>query len=204
MCGSKKRERGRPRGFKEDEALAAVTDLFWRNGYAGTSLEQIVAASRVPRATLYQLYGDKRAIFIRALRLYVETYVARVDAALSEEPDGRGALKRLLAASADRLADPDAPDGCLRCLATLEMAGRDAQIDAALAEANGAFLRQMARVVDRAVGDGELDPDRTAGLALFLTTIVNGMATLSRAGATRAELDRIVDHALLHFDAAGP
>lgn len=210
MAGSKtgedqaSRERGRPRGFDVDEALQALMTTFWRNGYGATSLDQLVEASGAPRASLYRVFGDKRAMFLKALDLYGRRFTERVDAALATESSGRRALAILLNASADRLVAGAAPDGCLRCNSTLELAGRDPVIDAALARSNKTFQHNLGRVVERALARGEVAPDRAAALPVFLTAIVNGLVTLARSGADRAALGLVIDEALGRFEAPSP
>ncbi len=62
----------RPRQFEEEVVLAAVQAVFWDNGYAGTSLDDLVAASGLGKGSLYGAFGDKRSLFLRVLREYDE------------------------------------------------------------------------------------------------------------------------------------
>ncbi|MGE5163663.1 MAG: helix-turn-helix domain-containing protein, partial [Sphingobacteriales bacterium] len=55
-----RRRRGRPRAYNPDTALARAADVFWRNGYDGTSLDDLVAATGMNRPSLYAAFGDKR------------------------------------------------------------------------------------------------------------------------------------------------
>ncbi len=188
-----KRGKGRPRQFRADAALEAVMLTFWRKGYQGASLDDLVAATGASRASLYQVFGDKRAMLIAALERYAAMFDERVDEVMAAEPEGRAALAAILTVSAARLTGGQAPDGCLRCNSTLELAGLDPRIDRALDAANASFLAAFRRLVDRSVQAGEVDAARAPRVALFLTTVVNGMVTLARSGASRAELDAVVE-----------
>ncbi|QPH54434.1 TetR/AcrR family transcriptional regulator [Pontivivens ytuae] len=179
-------KRGRPRRFDVESALDAMTDLFWRQGYGATSLDDLVAASGASRASLYGVWGDKDALFAAALGRYAERFTRRVDAALAETPDRRAALARILNESADRLADGDRPPGCLRCRAMLELRGRPT-LDAALDAAEAAFRTDAARLLGTAPEDGAV---------AFFTAIVDGMVVLAEAGADRATLDAVLTRAL--------
>lgn len=193
---AKTRPRGRPRGFDDDTALRAAMMTFWKNGYQRTSLDQIVEATGASRAGLYAAFGDKEAIFLRCLRLYGDELEARVDEALQDDDPVLG-LRRLMIASADRLADPATPPGCLRCNATLELA--DTELFDHLREANDRYKDHVGRIIDRAVELGRLSEAKAAGLASYITVVVNGMVVLSRTGAAQDELHAVVDRAIGQF-----
>ena len=67
------RPRGRPRSFDETDALEKATQVFWSKGYDGVTIDDLVAGMGVGRPSLYAVFGDKRAIFLRVLRAYAET-----------------------------------------------------------------------------------------------------------------------------------
>lgn len=198
--GDALRPRGRPRGFDRGAALDAIMLTFWRKGYRATSLDDLVEATGAPRASLYRLYGDKRGLFVAAIEAYARKFVDRVERVMAEEPDTRRSLQRILDASVERLAGNEAPDGCLRCNSTLEMADVDPVIDAALANANRAFVETIARPLLRGVERGEIARQDADRFALYLTAIVNGMVTLARSGADRDTLQDIVEDALARLD----
>ncbi|MFQ6547668.1 TetR/AcrR family transcriptional regulator [Aestuariibius sp. 2305UL40-4] len=186
------RPRGRPRSFDEAALIDTVTDLFWRKGFAGTSLSDLTDATGAARASFYKLYGDKEALLARALGTYADRFHARVDATLAKGLSPREAVAETLTASADRLADPDAPNGCLRCRTTLEQPEPRADVAAALDRANGGFVMQMERLL---TGDGNPTP-RDRQRALALTAAVNGMVVLAEAGADRGALQAVIDATL--------
>ena len=73
----KKRGRGRPRSFDIDAALDCAVEVFWKNGYEGADLSVLTEAMGINRPSLYVAYGDKRALFFKAVERYYRT-VARV------------------------------------------------------------------------------------------------------------------------------
>ena len=80
----------RPREFEESAVLDAAMHLFWRSGYAATSVADLCKATGLGAGSLYAAYGDKRGLFIAALRRYAERVSARAIAAL-ENLEHRGA-----------------------------------------------------------------------------------------------------------------
>ena len=78
---------------------------FWRNGYHGTSLDGLVAATGASRASLYAIFGDKKAMLIQALDLYAQRFKDRVDQAMRAGPKLAPALRLILIASVDRFRD---------------------------------------------------------------------------------------------------
>src|SRR6266849_7921221 len=86
---------GRPRAFDVDEALDQALKVFWRKGYEGTSLPDLTRAMGINRPSLYAAFGNKEALFRKALDRYVEGPAAYVREAL-EEPTALGVVERLL------------------------------------------------------------------------------------------------------------
>src|SRR5437870_5077216 len=64
------KKRGRPRAYDPDQALARAMDVFWREGFAATSLDQLAAATGMNRPSLYSAFGDKRDLYIKAYDRY--------------------------------------------------------------------------------------------------------------------------------------
>src|ERR1700759_5397035 len=87
---------GRPRSFDELEALERATQVFWSKGYDGVTIDDLVAAMGVGRPSLYSVFGDKRAIFLRALKGYAAAKGDRAAKALLAPPALRNALRRFL------------------------------------------------------------------------------------------------------------
>lgn len=188
--------RGRPAIADADgRKVAAVMETFWRRGYAATSIGDLAEATGTARASLYKLFGDKAGALAAALDHYAARYAARVDAILAETSDPAEAVRRSLSASVARLTDTAAPPGCLRCRATMEVAGADPDLDAALARAHVAFERDTARLLR---ADGRADGPETAALVSFLTAVTNGLVTMADAGRAAASLRQAADEASEH------
>src|SRR5438045_2737757 len=66
------KRRGRPRAYDPDLALSRAMDVFWKEGFAGTSLDELSAATGMNRPSLYGAFGDKRDLYIKAYQHYRE------------------------------------------------------------------------------------------------------------------------------------
>src|ERR1700741_2659409 len=89
------RPRGRPRTYDPQEALARARDTFWRNGYAGTSLDDLSEATGMNRPSLYGAFGDKHALYLQTMERYVEAGRAAMESALDSALPLREALMRV-------------------------------------------------------------------------------------------------------------
>src|ERR1700712_3712989 len=77
-------ERGRPRTFELEDALDYAITVFWRQGYEGTSLEDLTEAMGISRPSLYAAFGNKEETFKRAVERYATVDMAYVDEAIAE------------------------------------------------------------------------------------------------------------------------
>jgi AcrR family transcriptional regulator len=85
----------RPKEFDREEALRRAIRVFWENGFAGTSTDDLVRAMGIGRQSLYDTFGDKRGLFLAALRVYNTDSLTRVFRKLREGPTALAALERI-------------------------------------------------------------------------------------------------------------
>ncbi|MFB9924436.1 TetR/AcrR family transcriptional regulator [Amycolatopsis halotolerans] len=177
----------RPRTFDEKQVLTAVRDQFWDAGYAATSLEDLMRVSGLGKGSLYAAFGDKRQLFLRALRSYTEDSHEALRKALSEPPRALDALRLLLDAPID---DPTGTRrGCLMANSTCELGNADPEV---LAHAHRTYETSTALIGDcvaRAQREGDLpsgaDP---IALARALLAAQQGLVFMSRTGLDTATL----------------
>src|ERR1041384_4268878 len=108
---SEPKRRGRPRAYDPQVAIARAAEKFWEAGYAGTSLDDLVAATGMNRPSLYAAFGDKRAIYLKTLDYYMEEGQVLARAALAGDPSLREFLARFYGKALD-LYFGDGPRGC--------------------------------------------------------------------------------------------
>jgi TetR/AcrR family transcriptional repressor of nem operon len=160
---------GRPRSFVPERALERIVDAFWRGGFAGTSYADLEAATGLGRQSLVYAFGDKQAMFVRALDHYAEARIRRLIERLEAAPTGLDAIARVLADWQDDAGRATRP-GCLLVAVAGELGRTDpaacAVLDAAHARLAAALARSFARA--RATGEitAEASPEALAELVL--------------------------------------
>src|SRR5208337_1817816 len=113
MIQNTARPRGRPRSFDERDALEKAIRVFRSKGYDGVTIDDLVAGMGVRRPSLYAVFGDKRTIFLRALRAYAETKGARAAKALFSPPTLRASLAGFLRHAVEAATEEGSAPGCL-------------------------------------------------------------------------------------------
>jgi TetR/AcrR family transcriptional repressor of nem operon len=183
----------RPRGFDEAEVLRKALGVFRARGFDGATLDELERATGLGRGSLYGAFGDKRALFRRALACYRETALDERLAALGAPGAGRAALLGFFRALADDASCDRERKGCLVTNCSVELADRDPDLSREVARNLDRFERAFAGAVTRAQAAGEIDPTRDAGqLARFLTVCMEGMLVLARIRPDAAWLDDAV------------
>ena len=120
MSENAARPPGRPRSFDERQALEKATQVFRSKGYDGVTIDDLVAGMGVGRPSLYAVFGDKRTIFLRALRAYAEAKGARAAKALFSPPTLRESLASFLRHAVEAATEEGSAPGCLMvCVAPL-------------------------------------------------------------------------------------
>ncbi|HLN27944.1 MAG TPA: TetR/AcrR family transcriptional regulator [Gemmataceae bacterium] len=187
---------GRPRAFDIDKALDQALLVFWRKGYEGTSLPDLTRAMGINRPSLYAAFGNKEELFRKALDRYVAGPAAHVRAAL-DEPTARAVAERLLYGNIQLLTNPRNPPGCLAVQGALACGKEGDCIRRELIARRAASEAALRRRFRRALREGDLsaraDP---AALARYITTVAQGMAVQAAGGATRKDLQQVVELAL--------
>lgn len=188
--------RGRPREFDPDEALSAALQVFWRRGYEGASLTELTEAMGITRPSLYACFGNKEALFRKALDLYEREKLCYVGAAL-EAPTARGVAERLLRGALDIQSNPEEPSGCLGVISTVTC-GPEAEsirneVIARRASSQAALVKRFAQAQESGDLPATIDPE---ALACYLNTVIQGMAVQAGAGTPRDVLERLIDTTL--------
>jgi AcrR family transcriptional regulator len=192
------RRRGRPRAYEPDVALTRAMEVFWRDGFAATSLDTISAATGMNRPSLYAAFGDKRDIYVKAYERYRERARLRMAEIFASELPARVLLRRIYGIAIDMyVSGEDGPRGCF----TVMTATSEAVFDPVIRDLAVTGLNEMDRAFGhmfrRAQEKGELpaaaDPVKLAQLA---TATIHTLAVRARVRVPRKELEAIADAAV--------
>src|SRR5579863_6774149 len=112
----------RMKDFDENEVINKAIAIFWHKGYNGTSMQDLVDGLGISRSSLYDTYGDKHALFVRALESYRETACNNLSKIISESPTAKAGIQRLLEYTIKELVGDKQQKGCFLVNAAVEVA----------------------------------------------------------------------------------
>ncbi len=195
---------GRPREFDEDEVLDRAMTAFWDRGYEATSVADLVEATGIAKGSLYKAFGDKHALYLRALDRYLEAGRARIREALASGPDAAAGLAAWLDAMAGRCGARGGHRGCLAVNAAVELGPGDETVRRRVDRHFASVERLVAKTVAQGVADGSIraDVDPPAAAA-HLMVVVSGLLARGRAASPPARVRRVVEHVMGGLRAAG-
>ena len=182
--------RGRPRAYDPEVALIRATDAFWKNGYAGTSLDDIAAATGMNRPSLYAAFGDKQSLYLKALAHYWELRQAEIREALAGNQPLAETLMNIYEAALSVYISGDArPRGCFVVGTAVTEAVEDATIRNSVTTGTLAFDADFEARFRREQAQGRLKSDADpAALAVLATATMHTIAIRARSGIPQAEL----------------
>src|SRR5438132_604751 len=162
--------RGRPREFDIDEALDRALEVFWRNGYEGTSLSDLTEAMGISRPSLYAAFGNKEELFQKALERYTEVSHGFLQECL-EQPTARTAIEMLLY-GASVVREGEYVRGCLLVKGALTGSNNSLSVQQELTARRAANERVLCQRLARAKDEGEIPEDANpADLARYFSTV---------------------------------
>src|ERR1700749_2053636 len=181
------RPRGRPRSFDETGALEKATQVFWSKGYDGVTIDDLVAGMGVGRPSLYAVFGDKRAIFLRVLRAYAEKKGARAAKALLSPQTLRDSLAGFLRHAVESATEKGSARGCLLvCVAPVV---DDAEVRKFLQDAAAAGAALVEGRFRDGITAGEIPSDfPVAARAIQVTDLARGLTMRAQIGTPRTTL----------------
>ncbi|MGY4395110.1 AcrR family transcriptional regulator [Sphingomonas sp. UYAg733] len=184
--GVKGRSRGRPRGFDPEIALKAASERFRTQGYAATSLDDLVDATGLARPSLYAAFGDKRAIYLAALARVSDRAERGFDAIAAQQLGVRTLVEIMLMFTIDGyLSGEKGPSGCLAVSTASTESASDPQVREALAR----FLAMEDRRIEELLTAA--GSTRPAADARIVASVIHSLSVRARAGAPREALEQI-------------
>lgn len=183
--------------FDREAALHQAMLVFWRHGYESTSLNDLTAAMGVTPPSIYAAFGDKKGLFLESVRRYLA----------SAPPQGATGTARamahdLLRGAALRYTGEDTPAGCLVASAAISCSAAAADVQAELSAIRRDTEDLLRARIVTAADAGELPAGTDAeALAAHVMTVVQGLSTMARDGASREKLMHVVDLAMMVWPA---
>ncbi len=178
----------RPKEFDQEKALRKAIRLFSQQGFAATSTDELMRVMNVGRQSMYDTFGDKRALFLKALEVYVTGSVHSINFELERPGSAISAIQGALVTFAER-KDLSSAEGCMGLNAIGEFGQRDAEVTRITRKAARLHRQTLMRVLTRAKNQREISSDADLeSMADFFESTLAGIRMAAKAGKSRRAL----------------
>lgn len=187
--------------FDAADVLDKAMQAFWARGYEATSMQELVTLTGVNRGSLYATYGDKRALFLAALRMYEERRRGALLNWAETLDDPRDAIRQVFLGFAESPSDCAANRGCFVINTALELAPHDAEIRGIVAQAQHRIEAFFERMIEEGKARGTVPARVNAReTARGLLASLIGLAVLTRSRPEKELLHTVVEDAMRRLD----
>jgi AcrR family transcriptional regulator len=181
----------RPKEFDQEKAIRKAIRVFSQQGFAATSTDELMRVMSIGRQSMYDSFGDKRALFLKALEMYVTESVRSVNAELEKPGLALGAVQNALVTFAER-SDLSSAEGCMGLNSISEFGQRDADVTRITRKAARTQRQTLMGVFARAKKEGELSSDADLDvMADYFESTLAGIRMAAKAGKSRHALRNI-------------
>lgn len=189
----------RPRKFDEGQVLESIKNIFWDKGYEGTSYPDLIAASGLHKGSLYAAFGDKRSLYLRALRHYDEQEVTQAIAILNGEDGTKNRIATLFNIVINALRHRDLR-GCLLCNAAVDQALHDDDVKNSVSRS----ISKMLVAFETALREehSHISDHNRKTVASHMNSVYFGMRVIAKSGLDIDILERARDGAIYSITAA--
>ena len=188
----------RTKEFDENEVLNKAVDLFWLKGYNGTSMQDLVDGLGISRSSLYDTYGDKHTLFIKALECYQCTSSAKIIQIIGNNLPAKETIKQILEYITDELLGDHSRKGCFMVNAEVEVAPHDEVVKAMICRNDQQVEDIFYQVIKKGQDNGEIDYTQDGrAIARSIANTVKGMQVTAKSTTEKAVFDDIIRLALL-------
>jgi TetR/AcrR family transcriptional repressor of nem operon len=191
----------RTKDFDEDEVLKKAVILFWQKGYNGTSMQDLVDGLGISRSSLYDTYGDKHTLFIKALENYKESATNKQCYIVSNTSSAKDAIRQLLELTALELVGDNQHKGCFMTNAAIEVAPHDAEVSNIVCQNDQQIENAFYQAIKKGQESGELSNKQDAmALARFIFNTVKGIRVSAKSTTDKTIFDDIIKLAMSVLD----
>ncbi len=181
---------GRSKEFDENVVLQKAMELFWKQGYEKTSMSDLVEHMGIHRKSLYDTFGDKRELYLKAIECYGKYSAEKFQSAISDAATARQAIQSAF----DDMIEGNENErlGCFFVNAATELAPRDEEVDEIVNQAFKQAEQRLSDIIRKGQESGEISYHQDARIwAEFLHNVLVGMRVLVRTSASKEKLYRI-------------
>ncbi|UUZ82813.1 TetR/AcrR family transcriptional regulator [Paenibacillus sp. P26] len=188
---------GRPREFKDTNVIEAAMEVFWEHGFEASSTERLCERTGLGRGSLYNAFGDKHALYEKALRRYQELGIQGQVEILERPGPAKDRLRALMEWAIDQDFGGTERKGCLAVNAAIELGGKDAAVAQLVGGHVGRLEKALCRVMEEGQASGEITSGRPPmELARFFLSGYYGLRVLGKVVEDRGTLTDVVEGTL--------
>lgn len=187
----------RQKEFEREEVLEKALEVFWCNGYNGTSFADLTEGMCINRQSIYDTYGDKHTLFIEVLNHYSEKNGESLKAHFAQDKPASQLFKEYFEAAVQNISGDTKSKGCLINNAAMEMIPHDAAVKQIARRNIDGLYKVFLDAIKKGVKTKELSPKlNPEAVAMHLVTTIQGMNTVGKAFSDKKRLQSIADTAL--------
>jgi TetR/AcrR family transcriptional repressor of nem operon len=183
----------RTKEFDTDEVLNKAIDLFWDKGYNGCSMQDVVDGLGLSRSSIYETFGDKRQLFLEALKKYQREGIEALEKEINNAADIRQALTNVFESVLPESTDSPLQKGCFMVNSAVELASQDPEI-AGIVRVNRLEVEDiLCKAIEKGQQSGQLAATLAPrSIARFFYSNLSGIRMMARSGADRKTLEDII------------
>jgi TetR/AcrR family transcriptional repressor of nem operon len=183
----------RTKDFDENEVLTRAMHLFWYKGYSGTSMQDLVDGLGISRSSLYDTYGDKHALFIKALEKYKESASGEMCNIVSNSVSAKEAIKQLFVFTTRELLSDEQHKGCFMVNSAIEVAPHDKEVSDMICQNDQQVENAFYQAIKKGQQSGEVTSKQNArALARFIVNTVKGLRVSAKSTTDKGVFDDII------------
>ena len=183
----------RTKDFDETEVLAKAIKLFWQKGYNGTSMQDLVDGLGISRSSLYDTFGDKRQLYLKALQSYQQQQTAGITQLLNGSIPAKAAIRQLMDLTIQDMIRDKQHKGCFLINSAVETASHDKEANAIICQNEQQLENTFYTAIKNGQANGELSAKKDPrALARFLYNTIVGIRVTGKSTTDKAAFDDII------------
>jgi len=187
--------------FNEEDILQKAIELFWKQGYSATSMQNLVDYLGINRASLYNTFGGKKELFEKAFKAYKEVNTKTIIEFLDNQTSVKEGLLNFFELPINASIHNGEARGCFIVNTTTELALEDAEINSILIENKKNLEKLFFNFLKKGISDGQLNSDKNIkSIAAFLFMLLNGIMVVAKVNPNKKYLLSIVRTSLEILD----
>jgi len=183
----------RTKDFDETEVLAKAIKLFWQKGYNGTSMQDLVDGLGISRSSLYDTFGDKRQLYLKALQSYQQQETAKIAQLLNGSVPAKAAIRQLMDLTILEMIRDKQHKGCFLINSAVETASHDKDTNAIICQNEQQLENVFYAVIKSGQSNGEISGKKDPrALARFLYNNIVGIRVTGKSTTDKAAFEDII------------